>query len=798
MTMSESVNKFSGNILVKRVSDNSITETIGVSGAQVVVSGSLITITLTAPLQHTTSYYVEVSSGAFADTAGNSFPGFAGSAIWSFTVADTIAPVLSAVSATSTYTTGTISFTTDESAQATIEWGLTSTYGDGTMSEVGYTISHTMTITGLATSTLYYYRITARDASNNNSIPYTGMFTTATPPVPPDITPPANPSNFTGNPGLTNIALSWTNPSDADFVSVRVMRMTSGYPVTPTSGVLVYEGSGTAVNDTGLSLSTLYYYTAFARDGVPNYSSGAVFSGTTGTVVPPPPPPPEPTPTPTPPPPPGTPTPPPSPGGSGTTTPPVTPSPPPPQGETPDPALARLRLNDVIFTQITLVPNAGEERLPVQNGVVRTNGKKNLRIAIPYAALPEVLKTIKITVTGPNNSQTTSEYLLRINADGTFYDTVIPPFQTVGDYLFSISIHDHERDVITRLPGTLRVFFPIVPPTFFPPALTQAVTDFIENVREPIGDVSPIASGVGVAVGISQAVILTTNVTSAYDLYLLLLKLIGLVTGLFRKKRNEPWGVVYDSVTKRPLDPAYVIAQIQGGTQSKGEAITDLDGRYGFLLNPGEYHIVANKTHYKFPSDKLKGVARDELYENLYYGDPFQVREGGVVQYNIPLDPIEFDWNEFTKNQDKVFQVYSKQQNIRRWLFNITFYFGFLFSTATVIFTPTPLNIGVVGIYVTILAFQIFWRSTHKVTRVMNKTTGKTLPFALIKVWYPGLNTIAKKVVTDELGRFYFLVPPGQYYVTIEAKQLDGSYKEVLKTEPMELKRGVVKQDFLV
>jgi hypothetical protein len=310
--------------------------------------------------------------------------------------------------------------------------------------------------------------------------------------------------------------------------------------------------------------------------------------------------------------------------------------------------------------------------------------------------------------------------------------------------------------------------------------------------------VSPIASGVGVAVGVSQAVILTTNVTSVYDLYLLLLKLIGLVTGLFRKKRSEPWGVVYDSVTKRPLDPAYVIAQIQGGTQSKGEAITDLDGRYGFLLNPGEYHIVANKTHYKFPSDKLKGVARDELYENLYYGDPFQVREGGVVQYNIPLDPIEFDWNEFTKNQDKVFQVYSKQQNIRRWLFNITFYFGFLFSTATVIFTPTPLNIGVVGIYVTILAFQIFWRSTHKVTRVMNKTTGKTLPFALIKVWYPGLNTIAKKVVTDELGRFYFLVPPGSYYVTIEAKQLDGSYVEVLKTEPMELKRGVVKQDFLV
>ncbi len=797
MTMSETVNKFSGNILVKRVSDNSIAETVSVSGAQVAVSGSLITITLTTPLQNTTSYYIEVPGGAFADTAGNSFVGFAGSATWSFTVADTTAPIISAVSATSTYTTGTITFTTNESAQATIEWGLTSTYGAGTISEVGFTTSHSMTITGLATSTLYYYRITARDASNNNSTPFTGMFTTATPPIPPDTTPPANPSNFTGTPGMTNIALSWINPSDPDFAAVRVMRMTSGYPGTPTGGVLVYEGTGTAVNDTGLSLSTLYYYTAFARDGIPNYSSGALYSGTTGTTPPPPPPPPPipPTPTPTPPtPPPGTPPPPPTPGGP--TPAPVTPPPAPPGGS-PETTWG-LSLRDVIFTQITLAPEVSEERLLMQNGVVRTNGKKNLRVAIPYIVLPEVLKTIKITITNPNSSGATSEYLLRINAVGSFYDTVLPPFQTEGDYLFTISIQDHERNIVSRINGTLRVFFPVVPPTFFPPAITQAVTDIIENVREPIANMSPAATGVGVAVGVSQAVLLTTNVTSVYDLYLLLLKFIGLITGLFRKKRNEPWGVVYDSVTKRPLDPAYVIAQIQGGTQSKGEAITDLDGRYGFLLSPGEYHIVANKTHYKFPSEKLKGAARDELYENLYYGDPFQVREGGVVQYNIPLDPVEFDWNEFAKNQDKVFQVYSKKQNIRRWIFNITFYIGFLFSSATLFLTPTPLNMGVVGIYVLILAFQIFWHSTHKITRVMNKTTGKSLPFALIKVWYPGLNTAAKKVVTDELGRFYFLVPPGNYYVTVEAKQPDGTYKEVLRTEPMELKRGVVKQDFLV
>ena len=217
-----------------------------------------------------------------------------------------------------------------------------------------------------------------------------------------------------------------------------------------------------------------------------------------------------------------------------------------------------------------------------------------------------------------------------------------------------------------------------------------------------------------------------------------------------------------------------------------------------FFLNPGEYENVANKTHYKFPSEKLKGKARDELYENLYFGDPFQVRDGGVVQYNIPLDPVEFDWNEFAKNQDKVFLVYSKKQNVRLWIFNTIFFLGLIFSVFSLIITFSVLNLVVVAIYLLILVFQIFWRVSHKITRVLDKTTGKPIPFALIKVWLSGLNTVVKKSVADETGRFYFLVPPGKYFLTVEAKQLDGSYKEVLRTEERELKGGVIKEDFLV
>ena len=866
--MSEVVSKVFGNIILKKVSDGSVVETIPVSGSAVAVSGTVVTISLTNPLSSATNYCISADSGTFVDGAGNSFAGILCSA-WTFTTVDNVPPVISAVTSTTTYTSATVMFTTNELAQTTIDWGTTTSYGLGTAGEVVASTNHTMGIPGLATSTLYYFRLTAVDTSGNISIPYTGNFTTRTPPPPPDTTPPANPSGFTGNPGLTSIALSWTNPTDIDFSAVRVMRRTDTYPVNPTDGILVYDGSGTSVSSSGLATSTRYYYTVFARDASLNYSSGAIYSGVTDTppptcippqvlqggvcVTPPPtcippqvlqggvcvtPPPtcvppqvlqggvcvtPPPTCTPpqvlqggvcvTPVTPPGGGT---GDTGGGSTPPPVTPpeatsTPPivitPPITSTstgpfvdftgtgtPSVLAAYLTLSDVIFTQL----GDTEERLVPKNGVIRVDGEKNVRVSIPLEKLPKSLLTIAISIEDPKDAKSSQSYLLRENTAKTAYEAVLPVYTSEGKRPFAIVILDHERSSATRLLGYFDVFIRTKLSDILPPAFAESVTQVVNAVEAPVRNVSQVSTPVGVAVGASQVVLLSTNVTSFYDLYLLLLKLIGLLTGVFRRKKHEPWGVVYDSVTKRPLDPAYVLANAPGVTQSKGEAITDLDGRYGFFLNPGEYIIVANKTHYKFPSDKLKGKSHDELYDNLYFGDPFQVREGGVVQYNIPLDPIEFDWNEFAKNQDKVFKVYSKRTNLRLWFFNIVFFIGMIFSIFSLFVSFSTLNVIVVIVYVSILGFQVVWRATHKITYIKNKSTGKPFPFALVKVWLPGLNTVMKKTVADEHGRFYFLVPPGNYFITVEEKLPDGTYKEVLRTEPRDLPGGVLKEDILV
>ncbi|MEK7123571.1 MAG: carboxypeptidase-like regulatory domain-containing protein, partial [Patescibacteria group bacterium] len=93
--------------------------------------------------------------------------------------------------------------------------------------------------------------------------------------------------------------------------------------------------------------------------------------------------------------------------------------------------------------------------------------------------------------------------------------------------------------------------------------------------------------------------------------------------GRTKKRRTKPWGVVYDAVTKQPLDPAYVQILDAAG-QEVATRITDLEGRFGFFLPPGQYTMFANKTNYAFPSKSVRG-SYDALYENIYHGEPLTV-----------------------------------------------------------------------------------------------------------------------------------------------------------------------------
>jgi len=149
-----------------------------VQDASLVQSHELSLSGLTAS---TTHYFIVTST----DVAGNT----ATSSEMSFTTlsdeepADTAAPVISDITATSTTDTGTtITWTTDEQATSKTWYGTTTPLNISSTTEMvqnaSLVLSHELTLSGLTASTTHYFIVTSTDAASNIATSTENTFTT--------------------------------------------------------------------------------------------------------------------------------------------------------------------------------------------------------------------------------------------------------------------------------------------------------------------------------------------------------------------------------------------------------------------------------------------------------------------------------------------------------------------------------------------------------------------------------------------------------------------------------------------
>lgn len=134
--------------------------------------------------------------------------------------------------------------------------------------------NHPVSINGVDEDKIYYVRF--RDLAGNFS---TAAVDSAT--ITYDTTGPG-PVTATGADVFSKrVELTWTNPGETDFQSVRIVRRPGTTPpVTPGSGTLLYTGTGTSFTDTsGLDNGTTYAYAIFSYDDLGNYES-ATFTAT--------------------------------------------------------------------------------------------------------------------------------------------------------------------------------------------------------------------------------------------------------------------------------------------------------------------------------------------------------------------------------------------------------------------------------------------------------------------------------------------------------------------------------------
>ena len=99
--------------------------------------------------------------------------------------ADTTPPSISGVAATGITASGaTITWTTNEASDSLVAYGNSASYGDSSALDTALVTSHSQTLSGLASGTLYHFRVESKDAAGNRALSGDGTFTTLAAPPP--------------------------------------------------------------------------------------------------------------------------------------------------------------------------------------------------------------------------------------------------------------------------------------------------------------------------------------------------------------------------------------------------------------------------------------------------------------------------------------------------------------------------------------------------------------------------------------------------------------------------------------
>ena len=193
-------------------------------------------------------------------------------------VLDTTAPVISAVSLSGITTTGaTVGWTTNENATTLIEFGTTTSYGGVMSNGAVRTTNHSIAIGGLAASTVYHFRITAIDTSNNTATTTDSTFTTL---ATPDTTAPVISGVSVGAIASTSATIAWTTNENATskvyFGTTTPLNLSTA--ATVVNMALVTSHS---LGLSSLATSTAYYYVVESKDAANNTATTTQASFTT-------------------------------------------------------------------------------------------------------------------------------------------------------------------------------------------------------------------------------------------------------------------------------------------------------------------------------------------------------------------------------------------------------------------------------------------------------------------------------------------------------------------------------------
>ncbi|MEY4745034.1 MAG: hypothetical protein RL272_979 [Candidatus Parcubacteria bacterium] len=283
---------------------------------------------------------------------------------------------------------------------------------------------------------------------------------------------------------------------------------------------------------------------------------------------------------------------------------------------------------------------------------------------------------------------------------------------------------------------------------------TDQVERFVTDKRVQMVTETAVAPTIAAAAVANTA--LTTTSAASYVIMFITQPFL-----LLGRRKRKAWGTVYNALSRLPED--LVIVRIRDAVTNRilKSTVTDMQGRFSFLMPRGSYRIEAAKAKYAFPSLVTAGKKEDGHFADLYHGEVLDVGpEGAVLTPNIPLDPTGGDVpdaavlkKDFWKRVNRGVAILSPTLGGISLLIRPSLFVALLFGAQLVIYLlfrriaepPQPKNWGI----------------------VYEQGSQKPVSQAILRIFEAKYNKLLETQVTDRQGRYHFRVGSNVYYLTV-------------------------------
>ncbi len=261
-----------------------------------------------------------------------------------------------------------------------------------------------------------------------------------------------------------------------------------------------------------------------------------------------------------------------------------------------------------------------------------------------------------------------------------------------------------------------------------------------------------------IAIGVANA----AAATSAFNLLNYLRFLFTQPLLLLGRKRRKQWGVVYNALSKQPLDLAIVrLLHAETGVALQTR-VTDGQGRFSFSVPSGKYRLQVAKAGFVFPTAYLKQDQEDGDFLDLYHGEPVHAVRETVLAVNIPVDPVE-------KKEEPPARLIVKRR--LRQFQQVVGVSGTVIAAGAFVIAPSLLMGGLLAaqlvLYLIMRRFVIP-RHSKDWGVVYDAKTRQGLGRTIVRIFDKRFNKLLETQVTDKQGKYAFFAAKSVYYVTAE------------------------------